>query len=244
MRHRRFVPLLGFLPAILLLAINACNGSSSSGGPGPTATHTATATATASSTAPATPTGTTTATSTAPATPTATPTASGACTSGTQRELDVTNNSSQPVWVSGGGGVLRAICVVSSTQTCLIDNFNGSTGACMCGTASGSLACPGTSSPSPDGKIAGARAVPNVDRVPVAVPPLAFASTHSPLRPHSAALVHPVWGIGSCLRQEIPRSFVFLRVPSRSMVSRLPPRCGGAAELGLVLDVTLTEPTA
>jgi hypothetical protein len=150
MRHRRFAPLLGFLPAVLLLAISACGGNSSSSGPAPTATRTATATP--STTPTTTSTATATPTSTGPATPTATPTASGACAPGTQRELDVTNNSSEPIWVSGGGGALRTICVVSNTQTCLTDSFNSSTGACMCGTSSGNLACPGSSSPSANGK--------------------------------------------------------------------------------------------
>jgi hypothetical protein len=238
MRHRRFAPLLGFLPAVLLLAISACGGNSTLSVLSPTATRTATATPSTTSTATATP------SSTGPATPTATPTASGACAPGTQRELDVTNNSSQPVWVSGGGGALRTICVVSNTQTCLTDNFNSSTGTCMCGTASGSLACPGSSPPSANGKIASARAVPNVAREPGAIPPRAFASIRSPLRPPSAVSRPRTRGIGNCLRREIQPSFAFPRAPSRSMASKYPLRCGGAAELARGLDVTPTEPTA
>jgi hypothetical protein len=245
MRHRRFVPLLGFLPADLLLAMNACNSSSSSGGPGPTVTHTATKTATATSTAPATPTVTTTATSTVPATPTATPTASGACTSGTQRELDVTNNSSQTrlgIW--WGRGASRRLC--GERHADLPDGqFQRVAPAPVCAARpAGASLVRELRLQLQTAKIASARAVPNVDQVPVAIPPPTSAFIRSPLRPRLAALVHRVHGTGNCLQLEIPPSFVFPRVPSRSMVSRCPPRCGGAAELVRVLDVAGTEPTA
>ncbi len=64
-----------------------------------------------------------------------------------QRELLVTNKSSQPIWIGGGGGALRSVCVVDANTACLANpsTINSSTGACECGTQSGTLACPGTS---------------------------------------------------------------------------------------------------
>jgi hypothetical protein len=72
------------------------------------------------------------------------------CPSGT-RELAIANNSSQPVWVSGGGGALRSICVINGgASSCLPATFN-SNGTCTCGSTSGALACPGTASASGSG---------------------------------------------------------------------------------------------
>ena len=66
-----------------------------------------------------------------------------------RRELTVTNASTQPIWIAGGGGALRSVCVVSDTESCLADSstINASTGACQCGTDNGTLACPATSQP-------------------------------------------------------------------------------------------------
>lgn len=71
------------------------------------------------------------------------------CVTG-QRQLNVTNNTSQGVWVSGGGGAMRSVCVVNNgASSCLAaaSTINPTTGSCMCGTATGSLACPGISNP-------------------------------------------------------------------------------------------------
>jgi len=64
-----------------------------------------------------------------------------------QRELLVTNKSSQPVWIGGGGGALRSVCVVDANTSCLAaqSTIDGTTGACKCGTQDGTLACPGVS---------------------------------------------------------------------------------------------------
>jgi hypothetical protein len=71
------------------------------------------------------------------------------CSSG-QRQLDVTNNASQAVWVSGGGGALRSVCVINNgASSCLApaNTIDGTTGSCQCGDTVGSLACPGTANP-------------------------------------------------------------------------------------------------
>ena len=64
-----------------------------------------------------------------------------------QRELLVTNKSTQPVWIGGGGGALRSVCVVDASTSCLANpsTIDSTTGACECGTQAGTLACPGTS---------------------------------------------------------------------------------------------------
>ncbi|HEY2524453.1 MAG TPA: thaumatin family protein [Candidatus Binataceae bacterium] len=66
-----------------------------------------------------------------------------------KRELTVTNGSTQPIWIAGGGGALRSVCVVSDTESCLANpsTINPSTGACQCGTDNGALACPSTAQP-------------------------------------------------------------------------------------------------
>jgi hypothetical protein len=145
-RHSWFVALSAFL----VLAVSACGGSSSGGGKKkPTLTPTATATLMSKPTATATstsgPTATATSTGSQTATPTATATAAASCPTNT-RELDISNNSSQPLWVSGLGGALRSVCVVSSTNTCLspANEINSTTGTCSCAGSPGTLACPGT----------------------------------------------------------------------------------------------------
>ena len=139
--------MFGLLLGILSLLSTGCDNSSSS----PQATGTIAPTATMTGTAGPTPTSSTTPTpgptptgSTSPsATPTGTPVA---CLDGL-RQLNVTNETTEPVWVSGGGGALRSVCVINSgASNCLTSNTTGS-GGCMCGTTSGSLACPGTSNP-------------------------------------------------------------------------------------------------
>jgi len=63
------------------------------------------------------------------------------------RQLVVSNGSGQPVWVSGGGGALRSVCVINNgASTCLTSITTGG-GGCTCGTTSGTLACPGISNP-------------------------------------------------------------------------------------------------
>jgi len=66
-----------------------------------------------------------------------------------QRQLNVKNSASQDTWVGGGGGALRSVCVVSTSESCLpaASTINAGTGACQCGTDSGTLACPATSQP-------------------------------------------------------------------------------------------------
>jgi len=66
-----------------------------------------------------------------------------------KRELTVTNASTQPIWIAGGGAALRSVCVVSDTESCLANpsTIIPATGACQCGTDSGTLACPATSQP-------------------------------------------------------------------------------------------------
>ena len=67
----------------------------------------------------------------------------------TKRALSVTNATTETIWISGGGGALRSVCVVSDSETCLAatSTINPSTGACQCGTDDGTLACPATSLP-------------------------------------------------------------------------------------------------
>jgi hypothetical protein len=62
-----------------------------------------------------------------------------------QRELLLTNSTSQDIWIGGGGGALRSVCVVDQNNSCLaaLASINPSTGACSCGTQQGTLACPG-----------------------------------------------------------------------------------------------------
>lgn len=123
-----------FLPGLLLLGIYACGGSRhKSPSSSPTGGNNS---------------------------PTPIPTATGtpvACQSG-QRKLNVINNTDQPVWVGGGGGALRAICVIDNgASSCLTSNYDAS-GDCGCsdpGPLNGTLACPGTSSPT--GAIAGGK---------------------------------------------------------------------------------------
>ena len=64
----------------------------------------------------------------------------------TQRELLITNSTFQNVWIGGGGGALRSVCVVDQNTSCLaaLTSINPSTGACSCGTQQGTLACPAT----------------------------------------------------------------------------------------------------
>jgi len=63
-----------------------------------------------------------------------------------QRELLITNSTSQDIWIGGGGGALRSVCVVDQNNSCLaaLASINSSTGTCSCGTQQGTLACPGT----------------------------------------------------------------------------------------------------
>lgn len=72
------------------------------------------------------------------------------CLPNVQRQLQVTNNSSQDIWIGGGGGALRAVCVFTATDSCIPadGHYSGADGTCDCGTGkSGVLACPGISSP-------------------------------------------------------------------------------------------------
>jgi hypothetical protein len=71
--------------------------------------------------------------------------------SANQRELLITNNTSQDIWIGGGGGALRSVCVVDQNTSCLaaLASINPSTGACSCGTQQGTLACPGTAQSTP-----------------------------------------------------------------------------------------------
>src|SRR5689334_15093054 len=66
-----------------------------------------------------------------------------------QRQLRVTNKSSHPLWVSGGGGALRSVCVINASTSCLAAQTTiiPDTGACQCGSSNGTLACPATSQP-------------------------------------------------------------------------------------------------
>ncbi|GEM_PF-1477399 len=67
-----------------------------------------------------------------------------------ERQLLVSNSTSQALWVSGGGGALRSVCVVNNgASSCLAaaSTINAATGSCQCGTSIGSLACPGISNP-------------------------------------------------------------------------------------------------
>lgn len=63
-----------------------------------------------------------------------------------QRKLVISNHSSRNLWLGGGGGALRSVCVVDANTSCLAaaDTINATTGACSCGTQQGTLACPGT----------------------------------------------------------------------------------------------------
>lgn len=74
-------------------------------------------------------------------------TATSSCSLTKQRALSVANNSSQAIWIGGGGGALRSVCVVSDTKSCLAakDDIVPNSGACKCGTSQGTLACPGKS---------------------------------------------------------------------------------------------------
>jgi hypothetical protein len=64
-----------------------------------------------------------------------------------RRQLTVTNATTQTIWIAGGGGALRSVCVVSANETCLAaaSTIDATTGACQCGTDAGTLACPATS---------------------------------------------------------------------------------------------------
>ena len=66
-----------------------------------------------------------------------------------RRQLTVTNASTQPIWIAGGGAALRSVCVVSDSESCLAkpSTIVAATGACQCGTDDGTLACPATSQP-------------------------------------------------------------------------------------------------
>src|SRR5260370_24299375 len=61
-----------------------------------------------------------------------------------QRELLISNHGPQDLWIGGGGGALRSVCVVNASTSCLAaaDTINSTTGACSCGTQQGTLACP------------------------------------------------------------------------------------------------------
>jgi len=63
-----------------------------------------------------------------------------------QREIFVTNNSGQDIWIGGSGGALRSVCVVDQNTSCLANpsSINANTGTCSCGGQAGTLACPGT----------------------------------------------------------------------------------------------------
>jgi len=119
--------------------------------PTPTATATGgpTPTMTPTSTTSGSPTATPTATSTASPSPSASPTSSvGVCPSN-QRELAVANGSDEPIWVGGGGGALRAVCVVNANEQCIPEegHFTPTTCSCFNGKTydQGSPACPGSS---------------------------------------------------------------------------------------------------
>jgi hypothetical protein len=133
-------------------------------------------------------------------TPTPTPTAAASCPSNT-RELDVINNSSQPLWVSGGGGALRSICVISTSESCLSGTFS-SNGTCSCGTASGTLACPGSASASGNGTNGGENCYCTQD---LDCGPGAGCNLNTnlcyytlPLQPPSAVLPPQARGTGNC----------------------------------------------
>lgn len=70
-----------------------------------------------------------------------------------QRQLEVANSSSESIWVSGGGSALRAVCVVSSTTSCLPipSSIDVAAGTCKCGSSAGVLACPATAKPTGNG---------------------------------------------------------------------------------------------
>ena len=72
--------------------------------------------------------------------------AAGVACAPSQRELLISNHSPQDLWIGGGGGALRSVCVVNASTSCLAaaDTINSTTGACSCGTQQGTLACPGT----------------------------------------------------------------------------------------------------
>ena len=117
--------------------------------PTPTATSTPQASVTPTSTSSGAPTPTSTTTSTASPSPSATATAiAGVCPSD-QRELAVANESGDPIWVGGGGGALRAICVVNANEQCIPEDghYTPTTCSCFNGTTydQGSPACPGDS---------------------------------------------------------------------------------------------------
>ena len=64
-----------------------------------------------------------------------------------RRQLTVTNATTQTIWIAGGGGALRSVCVVSANESCLAvpSTIDATTGACQCGADAGTLACPATS---------------------------------------------------------------------------------------------------
>jgi hypothetical protein len=119
----------------------------------PTPVPTASATPSPISTATPTPSSTPTASSTP--TPTVTPTPSPLVCASTKRELAVLNQSSIPVWVSGGGGALRATCTIDENTQCLPASGDFTATTCSCdidGTqTAGTLTCPGSSKPSNGG---------------------------------------------------------------------------------------------
>jgi Thaumatin family len=82
-----------------------------------------------------------------------------------QRELLITNNTSQDIWIGGGGAALRSVCVVDQNTSCLAvsASINPSTGACRCGTQSGTLACPGTAQSTGSGTNGGLNCACTVD---------------------------------------------------------------------------------
>jgi hypothetical protein len=61
----------------------------------------------------------------------------------------VANSSGQPIWVGGGGGALRAICVVNANEQCIPEENHYAPDSCSCFNGStydpGTPACPGTS---------------------------------------------------------------------------------------------------
>src|SRR3984893_16950126 len=82
-----------------------------------------------------------------------------------QRELLITNSTSQDIWIGGGGGALRSVCVVDPNNSCLaaLASINPSTGVCSCGTQQGTLACPGTAQSTGSGTNGGLNCACTVD---------------------------------------------------------------------------------
>ena len=131
--------------ATAITTASATSTSSAAPTPTATATPTRTATSTRTSTATATSTASATSTNTAAPTPTAAATAAASC-SGGQRELDITNNSSRPIWVGASGGIIRSLCVVNNGASDCLATSVSSDGSCSCGSVRGTLECPRTAS--------------------------------------------------------------------------------------------------